>query len=303
MKKIIARIGEGLGNQLFMYAHSYSLAKKNKFILEIDNESSYFKKKDTHSYLLNNFNITHNITSNENKFNSHTLNLKRKFLIFLDMFNKKKKFLIEKKFNNKSTKYITTDINKYKKKIFVEGHFECENYFSEFKNDLKNEFSLKNENTFKKNKYYDFIIKNKKNIISVCVRQNRFSERINNKNEISSINKSNLFVKETVDYIYRSISFLENKIKNPIYLVWSNDFSNLRNYFPSEKFTFIENENDKIISDFFLLSNCQNFIVSPTTFNWWPAWLNYESQNYILRPKNLNISSNENFWPSYWISI
>ena len=28
MKKIIVRIAEGLGNQLFMYSHAYSLSKK-----------------------------------------------------------------------------------------------------------------------------------------------------------------------------------------------------------------------------------------------------------------------------------
>ncbi len=29
-KKIIVQIAEGLGNQLFMYAHAYSMAKKTR---------------------------------------------------------------------------------------------------------------------------------------------------------------------------------------------------------------------------------------------------------------------------------
>ena len=39
MKKIIVRIAEGLGNQLFMYSHAYSLSKKLGYELQIDNTS------------------------------------------------------------------------------------------------------------------------------------------------------------------------------------------------------------------------------------------------------------------------
>ena len=44
-KKIIVRIAEGIGNQLFMYAHAYSLSKTINYDLFIDNTSGYFKKK------------------------------------------------------------------------------------------------------------------------------------------------------------------------------------------------------------------------------------------------------------------
>ena len=44
-KKIIVEIAEGLGNQLFMYAHAYSMAKKLNYELFIDNKSGYSLKK------------------------------------------------------------------------------------------------------------------------------------------------------------------------------------------------------------------------------------------------------------------
>lgn len=43
--KIIVRIAEGLGNQIFMYANGYALSKKINYELLIDNESGYLKKK------------------------------------------------------------------------------------------------------------------------------------------------------------------------------------------------------------------------------------------------------------------
>ena len=44
-KKLIVRIAEGLGNQLFMYANAYALSKKLNYDLYLDNTSGYFKKK------------------------------------------------------------------------------------------------------------------------------------------------------------------------------------------------------------------------------------------------------------------
>ena len=46
-KKVIVEIAEGLGNQLFMYAHAYSMAKKLNYELFIDNKSGYSFKKNT----------------------------------------------------------------------------------------------------------------------------------------------------------------------------------------------------------------------------------------------------------------
>ena len=43
-KKIVVEIAEGLGNQLFMYAHSYALSKRLGCELQIDNVSGFSKK-------------------------------------------------------------------------------------------------------------------------------------------------------------------------------------------------------------------------------------------------------------------
>jgi hypothetical protein len=56
-KKLVVRISEGLGNQLFMYANAYALSKKISYDLFLDNESSY-RYKNIRSYLLGNFKIS-----------------------------------------------------------------------------------------------------------------------------------------------------------------------------------------------------------------------------------------------------
>ena len=302
-KKLIVRIAEGLGNQLFMYAHAYSLSKLINYKLYIDDESGFIKTKEFRNYYLNNFKISAEIINDDLKFNNFNKNLKRKILKKTEFIRSKKKFILEKKYINKTTKYEKIEPTSLNDIVYVEGHYESEKYFLKFKSELIDEFKFKNNLDLSENYYFDIIKKNKNNIISICIRTNRFSERPGNQYNIYSKNRSDQFVKDTIDYIYRAIDFLKNKIQNPIYLIWSNDFSNLKEYFPNKNFIFVENKVEKIITDFSLLNECRNFIVGPTSFHWWGAWLNNDTNKICIRPSNINPSKNKDFWPSNWIEI
>ena len=54
---IIAKISEGLGNQLFMYANAYTISRKFDLNLCLDPYSGYYKN-NIRSFMLNNFNIS-----------------------------------------------------------------------------------------------------------------------------------------------------------------------------------------------------------------------------------------------------
>ena len=74
-------------------------------------------------------------------------------------------------------------------------------------------------------------------------------------------------------------------------------------YFDTNKFIFVINNKDKILTDFFLLTQCRYFIVGPSTFHWWGAWLSNFDDKICVRPKNLNPSNNRDFWPEKWVTI
>ena len=302
-KKLIVRIAEGLGNQLFMYANAYALSKDLNYNLYIDDKSGFIKTKGFREYYLDRFNLTSQIIQDEEKFHTNFLNIKRKLLKKIDFFKTKKSFLIEKKIKNKKTNFYDIKKKNYSDKIYIEGHYESELYFIKYRDDLLKEFSFKNNKYFKENKYYNMIKSSSENIISISIRTNRFSEREGNKYNVVSINDSNQFTKDTIEYVYRAIKNVKLKIPNAKFFVWSNNFSGLREYFPENEFTFIDNKLDKIYNDFYLFSLCKNFIVGPTSFHWWGAWLNENTNKLCFRPKNLNPSNNNDFWPKDWISI
>ena len=57
-KKIIAKISEGLGNQLFMYANSYSLSKTYNLDYYIDSLSGYYQSKHIQKFQLDRFQLS-----------------------------------------------------------------------------------------------------------------------------------------------------------------------------------------------------------------------------------------------------
>ena len=295
---IIAKISEGLGNQFFMYANAYAISKKFDYNLCLDLYSGYYKN-NIRSFMLNNFNITSNMAPSDWIFSNGYRNLIKKIKIKCEFFKKKKSFLFEAKDKNKLTKFSSIKLNDFDNKIYIDGNFESEKYFLDYRNDLLNQFSFKKD--MSNNKYLDIIRKH--NVVSISVRQNRYSERMNNKFDQYSINKSQDFVAKTVDYIYQSIKFIKSKVHNPKFLLWSNDFTGLEKYFPTNEFLYVINPDDKILNDFYLLTQCKYFIVGPSTFSWWGAWLSNNESKICIRPKTINPSNNLDFWPESWISI
>ena len=69
--------------------------------------------------------------------------------------------------------------------------------------------------------------------------------------------------------------------------MWSNDFSGLREFYPSEKFIFVdENINKDPTYDLYLMSHCKHFILSPSTLHYWGAYLSHNKDKICIAPKN-----------------
>ncbi len=298
-----------IGNQLFMYASAYGIAKKLNRTLLIDDETAYTSKKNISRYALSNFKISSKITFNKYKFLGLFGYIKRKLLKKINIFLKKKKFFIEIKNKKKITKFnneiFEQDFSNF---FYLEGYFETEKYFKEYENEIRNEFKFIDEHKFQKSSYYNKIVN--QNSTSICIRQNRFSEGLD---KDGNENKSNQFSHEQIKYINKSILHIKEKVKNPVFYMWSNDFSNLEDNLFNEKINrvihddiFISNI-DKRSLDLYLISKAKNHIVIPSSFNWWGAWLSKKENKIIMRPSNSFFSefklNNRDFWPKDWIVI
>ena len=305
---IIVQISEGLGNQFFMYAHAYALSQKLDKRLLIDNTSGYYKNKNLlrphQKYMLDFFQIYNDFASANQRYDNFNKNILKKILILTDKLNKNKKFLIEsitKSNNKKIANNYTIDTLNLKKNFYVYGHFENQSYFDHYRNDLINFFTPKKD--FIKDNSTIISKLNETNSVSIHIRRNRFSDQ-NGLINIYQKEKSKNFTLDILNYINRSTEFIKKKINDPKFFIWSNDFTdfdNITNKLNIKNFELIKN-NDPI-NDFYLFKFAKHFIVGPSSYHWWGAWLNENKNKICLRPENLNPSNNKNFWPDNWINI
>ncbi len=300
--KIIIRMGNGIGNQLFSYAAAYSIAKKKDAELLIDDESGFYKR---HKYELNNFKISSKIAENKYKFKGHLGRFKRKFYKRFSFLNKKLKIIEELKDKKKFTKYDPSIFDiKTEKNIYLEGYFQTEKYFKDIKNEILNEFLFKDEIEKKKNKFKNVILNS--NSVSIHIRKKKFlKDEVHSNHEF--LNQENL--KLNLENAKKGVQFFEKKITNPKFFIWSDDFDGLREHFPSEKFIFIDNNAYRDdIYDLYLMSLCKNFIVSPSTYGYWGAFLSSYKDKICLSPpssKNKSgyygFSNNQDVKPDWWV--
>ena len=300
--KLIVRLSNNLGNQMFMYASAYVFAKKLNRDFFYDDETAY-QSSNLYKYNLDIFKISSTKAPNNLKFLNKSGYIKRKFLKYFDNFYSSKMFYVEPRDRNKNTSFNDKILSgNFRDKLFVEGHFESEKYFNSHINEIKSEFSFKNYKSFENNQIFNSI-KNSESV-SICVRQNRFSER---KRAITSKDDENslIFTKDQVKYIEKSINLIKSKVTNPKFFLWSNDLKGLNNYFPDNQFTSVST--NKVDYDLFLMSQSKHSIVIPSSFNWWGAWLGKSSKSIVIRPSNDHFSNfnvnNKDFWPKDWLVV
>ena len=306
-KKLTVEIAEGLGNQIFMYAFAYSISKKFNYDLFIDDKSGFSKKKNLlrshQKYMLNNFNIEGSIANENMIFDTNFKRIKKKIILFLDYFSIKKKFLIEKRKKINGVKYplnLNIEKNKISNNLYIQGNFENYKYFNEYKSDLNKIFIPKTDVV----QMTSPLISKMKNTnsISLHIRRNRYSDQLNLRN-VENIKKSEIFSENIIDYINKSVDVINSKVSNPEYFIWTNDHNNIENLINKidiKNYSLVKNDT---INDFNLFRYCKHFIVGPSSFHWWGAWLNNNPNKICIRPSNINPSNNENFWPNDWLSI
>ncbi len=309
-KKIILRLSNEIGNQLFMYASAYSISKKMDRELFLDNETAFLSKKNISKFGLDNFEISASISDNKFKFKTLLGYLRRKFLIKSDFLRSKKKFYLEKKDNDKITNFDENFLNNtFDDVFFLEGHFESPKYFNIYEKEIRSEFKFKDELKFKDSSFFKEI--NATNSIGICIRQNRFSEG-KGKNTLNNVRKSEVYSNEQINYINKSVILIKNKLPDAKFYLWSNDFTNLNKENLNFNFNVVDVSNFKDNFDIrafnlFLLSSCKHFIVTPSTFNWWGAWLSNSKNKIVIRPDDNFFSNfrlnNKDFWPDNWIKL
>ena len=165
----------------------------------------------------------------------------------------------------------------------LEGYFQSYKYFSEYQNEITDEFTFR-----------DSILSKCKNII------NQYSDPISIHVRRGDYVKHPGFWNVTPEYLAQALSSLP--YGNYTYLVFSDDIEWCKQIF-NEDFTFIEDNNQ--FEDMCLMSLCKHNIISNSSFSWWAAWLNSNPDKTVVAPSKWFTEAKplKDLFPNNWIVL
>lgn len=239
MSKISIKLQGGLGNLMFQIAcaKAYSLRHNKELILSSDN---YGFGHNHFSFY--NDNIFSNIEIKDVKLNGFTQ-------------------WIEPGFN-----YI--NIPNTSDSLYLNGYYQNEKYFKDFKSEIKELFSYPNgEKERILTPYKETLINNE--VCSIHVRRGDY------------LNLPDHHPVQNMNYYMKAIKMMPRDCK---FLIFSDDLEWCKQNFPdiSDKFIFVDGNKD--YEDLLIMSQCNHNIIANSSFSWWAAWLNCNHDKKVIAP-------------------
>lgn len=273
---IIVKLIGGLGNQMFQYATARSLAEKHSTILKLD--VAGFEDYKLHRYSLHCFNIWEHLATQTEvstlisaSANQNPLMSKLKNLVKYQPIWQNNVYLCKEKYFHFDPVVLDAPQNSY-----LDGYWQSERYFVNIKDILIREFSIKYPQDARSREISKAIAETES--VSIHIRRADYVE-----NEVTY----KIHGACTLDYYYRCLDLLMDKIKNPHFFIFSDDHqwvkANLKLDYPM---TLVDHNNaSKNYEDLRLMSQCKHNIIANSTFSWWAAWLNQNPHKIIYAPQ------------------
>jgi hypothetical protein len=271
---IISNITGGLGNQMFQYATAKKLSVIKNTDLAVD--TTPFEWDKLRVFELNDFfnvNVKIATTADINYVKSnHKYSLS-------DRIKRKLKggdfpYYLHSTVTEQSFVYDENMLNVNKNCILV-GHWQSEKYFSDIKSLILKDFTFKHT----PNEYY-------KNIITELQNKNTVSMHIRRGDYVNDASTNSFHGTCTIDYYNSAMAFMSKQISDIVYVIISDDIEWCKRYMSHiPNSIFIENNKGKHYEDMRLMTLCQHNIIANSSFSWWGAWLNTNSDKIVIAPQ------------------
>ncbi|MEK6829645.1 MAG: alpha-1,2-fucosyltransferase [Nanoarchaeota archaeon] len=240
MDKVSISLQGGLANNLFQIACAYSYGKKYSKELILLNQ----KKGIVH-----------------NSISSYRDSVLKDFYFF-DTYN------LSNFKGLRESQFCYNELPKIDGNIVLDGYFQSEKYFKEYKEELQNLFLSDAHISLIREKFKDIL---NNTTCSIHVRRGDY------------LNFSNIHPVQNMNYYMKAIKSMP---KETVFLIFSDDIEWCKNNFPDipEKFICIEGQKD--FEDLYLMSLCNNNIIANSSFSWWGAWLNKNENKKVISPSS-----------------
>lgn len=184
------------------------------------------------------------------------------------------------------------------KSVYFSGYFQSELFFNNIRDILLCDFSfpaLQGQASYNCRNF----IQSHPEVCSLHIRRGDYLSKNNN----------TVFKILNLEYYEQAYLTLKNKIEKDLpIVVFSDDpeWAKANLTLPTTLYFHEGNSGKMAIDDMHLMSICTHNIIANSTFSWWAAWLNKNSQKIIVAPKNwfkLSNLNNNNIIPNSWNTI
>jgi hypothetical protein len=296
---IIINLKGGLGNQMFQFAAAYCLSLKNNTNLVMDTRlMEEYKinpppRNPPRDFDLDIFGIEKNIATNKDLFKvlqfPKSYKIRKLISAVLNIFG----ILV---FSEKNRLLDKRVIDSKKKNLYLDGHWQDERYFLNYRNEIINLYHFESLKNLKENINF---IKKISSSSSICVNVRR-TDFINNP-EHNVVD---------IEYYKKAINrFKKLKGDDLKLFIFSDDLDWCKENFSFFKKTYFVEHNyagRKFYNYLYLMTNFENFIIPNSSFAWWGAWLSQKKNKTIIAPKKWSGLIAENMYdvvPEDWTSI
>lgn len=274
---IITKLDGGLGNQMLQYSIGKSLATKLATNFKVDS-SSLERDKDqlqgdyiSRSLKLGVFNtdLTECSVEEKQKFSKGFFNTIKIFLAsYLSITN------LNIYYKEKSRMFDSL-LFSLKSNIYLEGYWPNHKYFDSIRPQLLKDFTLKIKLDGKNEELLNQILKSES--VALHVRRSDY---------VTNSAAANHFASLSLGYYEKAIDYINNKVTNPIFFIFSDDVDWVKaNLKMQSNFVICDSnsiENGYI--DLELMKHCKHFIIANSTFSWWGAWLSENKDKVVIAP-------------------
>lgn len=284
---ITNKISCWLWNQMFQYALGRYLSIKNRTELKLD--ITEYNTDKLRTYELNKFNIQEHFAKqseiplykirNINKIKNSKLRYIVSFILNLFIY----KILVHiipwyiqetiMPFDKKIYNLVCED-----KDIYLSGHRQSHKYFDEIRGILLKDFEIKEKLDAKNQE----IVSQMEKSDSVWIHFRRWDYVTQ-----VSFFRPNL-IACWLDYYHNATKYIEKKIKNPTYFIFSDDPEWVKKNFKTDKKCIFINQNtgENAYKDMILMSKCKHNIIANSSFSRWWARLNNHKEKIVVAPKH-----------------
>jgi hypothetical protein len=205
-------------------------------------------------------------------------------------------------------RYSPDWVKKYDQDLTLDGYWQSEKYFLPVADKVRQDFTLRQEPSEQTQRFAALIRSTPDSVFYHVRRTDNLSVRALSWHG---------YLPDS--YYDRATAYIEERVENPHYFVFSDDIVWCRQNLRLPNSTFVDCntpglvcDSDYVIKaaegneheDLYLMSLCQHSIVGNSTFSWWAAWLNQNSKKFVVTPDEWFLGNNNHLSldiiPSTW---